>query len=267
VLASPLAGGILAAVAVPLLAWAGQPTGHPIVTSAMTTPLVRRISADAIIRACAAAGLCSTDPKKSADHLGFGSTMTRDALDKGSQVVVYLPYGGTRRSPVGSSLVDGSGSPVAALRQLLQVQVGVDLPVQADVIGEPGDRLGLLTLEGHRPLLQLEELPGDESVTLLVPLDLALEGLLLVGELAALHVQLPERDSGTDDHHDESDPGADVVRQAMPLGSCREIPSTTPTTRAARMIMAAERLLTAREAIVCVGGPLVVRQRRGEWIN
>jgi len=86
---------IVAAVAMPPLARAGRPEHRPILRSAVTTPLVRKISTDAIIRAYERAGLSSIDPKKPADHLGFGSTMSRDALDKGSQVVVYLPFGGT----------------------------------------------------------------------------------------------------------------------------------------------------------------------------
>jgi S-DNA-T family DNA segregation ATPase FtsK/SpoIIIE len=86
---------IVAAVLMPPLAWKGQPAHRPIVQSAVTTPLIRKISTDAIIRAYAAAGLCSTDPKKPADHLGFGSVMSRDALDKGSQVDVMPPYGCT----------------------------------------------------------------------------------------------------------------------------------------------------------------------------
>ena len=86
---------IVAAVAMPPLAHYGHPAGRPIVQSAVTTPLVRKISTDAIVRAYERAGLCSTDPKKPADHLGFGSVMSRDALDKASQVVVYLPFGGT----------------------------------------------------------------------------------------------------------------------------------------------------------------------------
>ncbi len=86
---------LAAAVAVPPLAHAGRPAHKPILKSAVTTPLVRMISTDTIVRAYEAAGLCSTDVKKPADRLGFGSTMTRDPLDKGSQVVVYLPFGGT----------------------------------------------------------------------------------------------------------------------------------------------------------------------------
>jgi hypothetical protein len=77
---------IVAATAMPPLAHAGRPAHLPIITSAVTTPLVRKISTDAIVRAYERAGLCTTDPKKPADHLGFGSTMSRDALDKASQV-------------------------------------------------------------------------------------------------------------------------------------------------------------------------------------
>lgn len=86
---------IFAAIAVPPLAHHGRPDYRPIVQSAVTTPLVRKISTDVIIRAYTAAGLCSTDPKKPADQLAFGSIMSRDALDRGSQVIVYLPHGKT----------------------------------------------------------------------------------------------------------------------------------------------------------------------------
>jgi S-DNA-T family DNA segregation ATPase FtsK/SpoIIIE len=100
---------IVAAVAMPPLARKGRPAHRPILQSAVTTPLIRRISTDAIIRAYAAAGLCSTDPKKPADHLGFGSVMSRDALDKGSQVDVMLPYGGTFASVVNAKPKIASG--------------------------------------------------------------------------------------------------------------------------------------------------------------
>jgi hypothetical protein len=104
---------IAAAIAVPPLAHYGRPGHIPIIQSAVTTPLVRKISTDAIVRAYEAAGLCSTDPKKPADRLGFGSTMTRDALDKGSQVVVYLPYGGTFQAVVNAKTKIASGLDVA----------------------------------------------------------------------------------------------------------------------------------------------------------
>jgi S-DNA-T family DNA segregation ATPase FtsK/SpoIIIE len=86
---------IVAAAAMPPLAAYGHPASMPIFRSAVTTPLVRKVSTDVIIRAYEVAGLSSTDPKKPQQHLSFGSTMSRDPLDKGSQVVVYLPYGET----------------------------------------------------------------------------------------------------------------------------------------------------------------------------
>ena len=104
---------IVAAVAMPPLADHGHPAHLPIVQSAVTTPLIRRINGDAVIRAYERAGLCSIDPKKPGDHLGFGSTMTRDALDKGSQVVIYLPYGGTFAAVVNAKPKIASGLDVA----------------------------------------------------------------------------------------------------------------------------------------------------------
>ena len=100
---------VVAAVAMPPLAHKGRPAHRPIVSSAVTAPLVRKISTDAIVRAYERAGQCSTDPKKPADHLSFGSTMSRDALDKGSQVVVYLPYGGTFAKVVNAKTAIASG--------------------------------------------------------------------------------------------------------------------------------------------------------------
>ena len=103
----------VAAVAMPPLAAYGHPDHLPIFKSAVTTPLVRKISTDAIVRAYERAGLSSTDPKKPADHLGFGSVMTRDALDKGSQVVIYLPFGGTFAAVVNAKTRIASGLDVA----------------------------------------------------------------------------------------------------------------------------------------------------------
>jgi S-DNA-T family DNA segregation ATPase FtsK/SpoIIIE len=54
---------IVAAVAMPPLAHHGHPDNMPIVQSAVTTPLVRKISTDVIVRAYTAAGLASTDPR------------------------------------------------------------------------------------------------------------------------------------------------------------------------------------------------------------
>ncbi|HLK73842.1 MAG TPA: hypothetical protein VKU77_09375 [Streptosporangiaceae bacterium] len=104
---------ITAAAVIPPSARAGRPKHQPIIKSAVTTPLIRRINSDNVIRAYERAGLCTTDPKKPADHLGFGSTMTRDALDKGSQVVVYLPFGGTFDAVVSAKARIASGLDVA----------------------------------------------------------------------------------------------------------------------------------------------------------
>jgi hypothetical protein len=72
----PLAWAVLAAVAVPLLAHAGRPASHPIITSAMTTPRARVISGDVILRACYVAKL--GDPEKPDQQVTFGSPVTRD---------------------------------------------------------------------------------------------------------------------------------------------------------------------------------------------
>jgi DNA segregation ATPase FtsK/SpoIIIE, S-DNA-T family len=140
---------IVAAIAIPPLAHYGRPDHRPIVQSAVTTPLVRKISTDAIVRAYERAGLCSSDPKKPADHLGFGSTMTRDALDKGSQVVVYLPYGGTFAKVVSNITEIASGLDVA----VSQVYVTRDKQserrhtlrvLDQDPLSEPAGRTPLL---------------------------------------------------------------------------------------------------------------------------
>jgi hypothetical protein len=143
---------VVAAAAMPPLAHKGRPKHRPIVQSAVTTPLVRKISTDAIVRAYERAGLCSTDPKKPADHLGFGSTMTRDALDKGSQVVVYLPYGGTFDAVVNAKTKIASGLDVAESqvyftrdkqserRHMLRV-------LDTDPLAEPAGRTPLLDLK------------------------------------------------------------------------------------------------------------------------
>ena len=115
----------------------------------MTTPLVRKISTDAIIRAYDRAGLCSADPKRAADHLGFGSTMSRDALDKGSQVVVYLPYGGTFAQVVNAKTKIASGLDVAesqvyATRDKQSERRHTLRVLDTDPLAEPAGRTPLL---------------------------------------------------------------------------------------------------------------------------
>jgi S-DNA-T family DNA segregation ATPase FtsK/SpoIIIE len=140
---------IVAAVAMPPLAHAGHPEHRPILKPAVTTPLVRKISTDAIVRAYEAAGLCTTDPKKPADHLGFGSTMTRDALDKGSQVVIYLPYGGTFAAVVNAKTKIASGLDVAESQVYFTKDKKSErrhtlLVLDEDPLAEPAGRTPLL---------------------------------------------------------------------------------------------------------------------------
>jgi DNA segregation ATPase FtsK/SpoIIIE, S-DNA-T family len=143
---------VVAAVAMPPLAHYGRPAHKPIVQSAVTTPLVRKISTDAIIRAYESAGLCSTDPRKPADHLGFGSTMSRDALDKGSQVDVIQPYGGTfaavvtARPKIASGL-DVSESQVYFTKDKKSERRHKLLVLDADPLAEPAGRTPLLDLK------------------------------------------------------------------------------------------------------------------------
>ncbi|HEX3963822.1 MAG TPA: hypothetical protein VHZ03_45470, partial [Trebonia sp.] len=139
----------LAGIAVPLLARYGRPSNAPIVQSAVTTPLVRMISTDAIVRAYEVAGLSSTDPKKPADHLSFGSTMSRDALDKGSQVVVYLPYGGTFAKVVDARPKVASGLDVAESQVYFRKDKKSErrhtlLVLDDDPLAEPAGRTPLL---------------------------------------------------------------------------------------------------------------------------
>ncbi len=140
---------IVAALAMPPLAHYGRPDHRPIVQSAVTTPLVRRISTDAIIRAYEVAGLSSTDPKKPADHLSFGSTMSRDALDKGSQVIVYLPYGGTFAKVVDARPKVASGLDVAESQVYFRKDKKSErrhtlLVLDDDPLAEPAGRTPLL---------------------------------------------------------------------------------------------------------------------------
>ncbi len=80
---------VLAAVLLPPLARYGRPAHRPIITPSMTTPRVRVISADVILRACYVAKL--GDPSKPDQVVTFGSPVSRDG--EGSRVVIDLPYG------------------------------------------------------------------------------------------------------------------------------------------------------------------------------
>ncbi|GGM34800.1 hypothetical protein GCM10012275_02550 [Longimycelium tulufanense] len=83
-----VAGGALAVVG---LARLGRPVDRPIVSAAVVAGRHRRLNADIVLRAYYAAGL--GHPDKPNQQIGFGSTMSRDKTDTGSQVVIDLPYG------------------------------------------------------------------------------------------------------------------------------------------------------------------------------
>lgn len=77
--------------AVLLLARLGRPVDQRILSTAIVAGRQRRLTADVVLRAYYAAGLGK--PDKPDQAIGFGSTMSRDATDTGSQVVIDLPYG------------------------------------------------------------------------------------------------------------------------------------------------------------------------------
>lgn len=84
---------IVAAVLLPVLAHYGRPVDKPIVKPILVAPRHRRINADVVLRAYYRAKL--GDPDKEGQRVEFGSQMSRDRLDAGSQVVVLLPHGRT----------------------------------------------------------------------------------------------------------------------------------------------------------------------------
>jgi S-DNA-T family DNA segregation ATPase FtsK/SpoIIIE len=84
-----LAGGLSAAVLA--LAHYGRPVGQTLVGTAVVAPRFRKLNSDIVLRAYYAAGLGK--PDRSDQEIRFGSQMSRDARNTGSQVVVDLPYG------------------------------------------------------------------------------------------------------------------------------------------------------------------------------
>jgi S-DNA-T family DNA segregation ATPase FtsK/SpoIIIE len=86
---------IVVLTAVPPLAHYGRLSlrAKPIVMSAVVNNAPRRINSDVVLRAYYAAGL--GNPDKEDKKVEFGSRMSRDALDQGSEVTVILPYGST----------------------------------------------------------------------------------------------------------------------------------------------------------------------------
>lgn len=86
-------------VLVPILAHLGRPSDRPIVSAAVVTNRHRVLNADVVLRAYYSAGL--GHPDKPGQQVKFGSKMSRDRLDAGSQVVVDMPHGVTFSDAMG----------------------------------------------------------------------------------------------------------------------------------------------------------------------
>jgi S-DNA-T family DNA segregation ATPase FtsK/SpoIIIE len=99
------------------LARFGRPAGKPIVGRAVVAPRFRKLNADIVLRAYYAAGL--GHPDKPDQQVQFGSTMSRDAMNSGSQVVVDLPYGKTFDDVVKSKKQLASGLDVTEYQVFL----------------------------------------------------------------------------------------------------------------------------------------------------
>jgi DNA segregation ATPase FtsK/SpoIIIE, S-DNA-T family len=84
---------VLGLVALPVLARIGRPEDKPILTAAVVTPRHRKLNADVVLRAYYSAGL--GDPSRADQKIEFGTIISRDVYNAGSQVVVRLPYGKT----------------------------------------------------------------------------------------------------------------------------------------------------------------------------
>jgi S-DNA-T family DNA segregation ATPase FtsK/SpoIIIE len=86
--------GLLAAAgagAVAGLAHYGRPAGQTLVGTAVVAPRFRKLNSDIVLRAYYAAGL--GNPDKTDKQVNFGSTMSRDASNTGTEVVIDLPWG------------------------------------------------------------------------------------------------------------------------------------------------------------------------------
>ncbi|ADB32403.1 cell divisionFtsK/SpoIIIE [Kribbella flavida DSM 17836] len=90
--AAPAAGlAAVGAAAVAGLAHYGRPAGQTLVGTAVVAPRFRKLNSDIVLRAYYAAGL--GNPNRADQEVRFGSAMSRDARNTGSQVLVDLPYG------------------------------------------------------------------------------------------------------------------------------------------------------------------------------
>ncbi|MFL6123253.1 hypothetical protein [Actinophytocola sp.] len=73
------------------LAHYGRPAGRTLIGTAVVAPRFRKLNSDIVLRAYYAAGLGNLS--KPEQQIQFGSPMSRDARNTGSQVVIDLPYG------------------------------------------------------------------------------------------------------------------------------------------------------------------------------
>lgn len=74
-----------------VLAHYGRPAGQSLVGTAVVAPRYRKLNSDIVLRAYYAAGL--GNPDKTDKQVNFGSTMSRDASNTGTEVVIDLPWG------------------------------------------------------------------------------------------------------------------------------------------------------------------------------
>ena len=140
--------GVLAAVAIPPFAHYGRPSHLPIITPSMTTPRVRLISADVILRACYVAKL--GDPAKPDQVITFGSPVSRDG--DGSRVVIDLPYGKHFADAMRARTVLASGLDV----KVTQVYLTEDEHSERRIVLWIADTDPLAIPAGPTPLLNLK---------------------------------------------------------------------------------------------------------------
>lgn len=98
---------VVGCAVVAILAHLGHPKHLPILRSAVVAPRYRKLNSDIVLRAYYAAGL--GHPDKPDQQIEFGSNMSRDSLQTGSQVVVRLPYGKTYADAVKAKAAIASG--------------------------------------------------------------------------------------------------------------------------------------------------------------
>jgi hypothetical protein len=106
----------LVVAVVPLLARAGRP-GRSVIGSAVVQQRYRKLRGDIVLRAYYRAGL--GHPDKTDEQIGFLSTMSRDAMDSGSQVKLVLPYGRTFADAINAKSKIASGLDVSDFQVFL----------------------------------------------------------------------------------------------------------------------------------------------------